>query len=102
METSKHPINKGSSEEMKNLKFGLELELVREAWYGFHNTNPHRYDGSRYRVVNLNSCFLRSTIESRCFQGNSGSGTIRAGKVKAIIHFVLALCARAMKEVSDG
>ena len=89
---------------MKNLKFGLELELVREAWYGFHNTNPQRYDGSGYRAVDLNSCFLRSTIEIefRCFQGNSGSGTIRAGKVNAIIHFVLALCARAMKEVSDG
>jgi len=73
------------------------MKQLNEAWYGFHNTNPQRYDGSRYRAVNLNSYFLRSTIEFRFFQGNCGSGTIHAGKVKAIIHFVLALCARAMK-----
>jgi len=29
METTKHPINKERNAEMKNLKFGLELELVR-------------------------------------------------------------------------
>ena len=70
------------------------MKELNEAWYGFYNTNPHRYDGSRYHSVNLNSFFLRRTVELRTFQL---TGSLHAGRVKAIIHFVLALCARAMK-----
>ena len=41
--------------------------------------------------MNLNSVFYRGTVEFRLFEG-----TLHAGKVKAAIQFVLAICAKAL------
>ena len=66
-------------------------EQVNRAWYGHFNNHPTRYCGSRYQTLNLNSVFYRGTVEFRLFEA-----TLHAGKVKAAIQFVLAICAKAL------
>lgn len=66
-------------------------DQVNKAWYGHLNDHPTRYCSSRYVTLNLNSVFYRGTVEFRMFEA-----TLHAGKVKAAIQFVLALCAKAM------
>jgi hypothetical protein len=61
------------------------------AWYGRHDVRPERYCPTRYRGLNLNSYFYRGTIEFRYF-----NGTLHAGEVKAYIHLVLGLAAKAL------
>lgn len=65
-------------------------DQVNRAWYGHLNNHPTRYCSSRYQTLNLNSVFYRGTVEFRLFEG-----TLHAGKVKAAIQFVLAICAKA-------
>jgi Putative amidoligase enzyme len=67
------------------------MQEVSEAWYGYRNTDPHRYDSSRYHGLNLNSLFFHGSIEFRYF-----NGTLHAGEVKAYIQLVLALAAKAL------
>lgn len=67
------------------------MVAINEAWYGFQNAHPHRYDQSRYHGLNLNSLFYRGTIELRYF-----NGTLHAGEVKAYVQFALALAAKAL------
>ena len=67
------------------------MQQLSDAWYGYHNPRPQRYDGSRYHGLNLNSLFFRGTIEWRFF-----NGTLHAGKVKAYVHLVLAMAAKAL------
>ena len=67
------------------------LEAFNSAWYGYYNRTPGRYDSSRYAGLNLNSFFVRRTIEIRAFEA-----TLHAGKVKAYVQFVLALAAKAL------
>ena len=50
-----------------------------------------RYHSSRYRAVNLNSYFFRSTVEFRLFNSST-----HAGVVKSYIHLSLALVRKAM------
>jgi hypothetical protein len=66
-------------------------EALSYAWYGRHNVRPERYCPTRYRTLNLNSYFYRGTIEVRAF-----NGTLHAGEVKAYIHLVLGLAAKAL------
>ncbi len=66
-------------------------DQVNKAWYGHINHHPTRYCASRYVTMNLNSVFYRGTVEFRLFEG-----TLHAGKVKAAIQFVLAICAKAL------
>lgn len=66
-------------------------DQVNKAWYGHLNNHPTRYCSSRYVTMNLNSVFYRGTVEFRLFEG-----TLHAGKVKAAIQFVLAICAKAL------
>jgi len=73
------------------------LEGFNTAWYGYHNRRPARYDSSRYAGLNLNSFFVRRTIEIRAFEA-----TLHAGKVKAYVQFVLALAAKALNAKSTS
>lgn len=66
-------------------------DQVNKAWYGHLNNHPTRYCQSRYHTMNLNSVFFRGTVEFRLFEA-----TLHAGKVKAAIQFVLAICAKAL------
>ena len=56
------------------------MQEVSDAWYGYRNTSPQRYDQTRYHGLNLNSLFFRGTIELRYFKG-----TLHAGEVKAYL-----------------
>jgi hypothetical protein len=68
------------------------MQEVSEAWYGRTNTCPSRYDSSRYKILNLNSLFLRGTVEFRAF-----NGSLHAGEIKAYVQFTLALVAKAIQ-----
>lgn len=67
------------------------MQEVSDAWYGYRNHSPQRYDQSRYRGLNLNSLFFRGTLELRYF-----NGTLHAGEVKAYVQLALALAAKAL------
>jgi hypothetical protein len=60
-------------------------------WYGRYTEHPQRYDSTRYSILNINAYFLRGAIELRAY-----SGSLHAGRVKAVILFSMALMARAM------
>jgi len=60
-------------------------------WYGYRNSNPIRYDQTRYHLLNLHSVWYRGTIEIRAFDG-----TLHAGRIKGYIQFCLAMAARAI------
>ena len=66
-------------------------EQLNRLWYGYRNTSPIHYDGTRYHLLNLHSVWYRGTIEIRAF-----GGTLHAGKIKAYIQFCLALAAKAV------
>jgi hypothetical protein len=66
-------------------------EQLSRLWYGYRNTAPQHYDGTRYHLLNLHSVWYRGTVEIRAF-----GGTLHAGKVKAYIQFCLALAAKAL------
>jgi hypothetical protein len=73
-------------------KITTEREL-NEAWYGYYNPRPQRYDLQRYNGLNLTSYLIRRTVEFRW----AAPKKLHAGEIKAVIIFVLALCARALK-----
>ncbi|MBT5613131.1 MAG: amidoligase family protein [Lentisphaerae bacterium] len=64
---------------------------LNRLWYGYHNSNPTHYDGTRYHGVNLHNVWYRGTVEFRYFES-----TLHAGKVKAYIQFCLAIAAKAL------
>lgn len=66
------------------------LQTLNEAWYGFYNPRPARYDQSRYHGVNLNSIWRQDTIEFRW-----ANSTLHAGQVKTYVQFALALVGKA-------
>jgi hypothetical protein len=68
------------------------LSEMNRVWYGQENARPQRYDSSRYHALNLNSFFVRKTVEFRLF-----NGTLHAGEVKAYVQLCLALASKAMK-----
>jgi len=57
------------------------LQQMNRVWYGTFTPNPPRYHESRYHIVNVNSLFVRGTIEFRAYT----SGNLHAGKIKAAI-----------------
>ena len=69
------------------------INAINQAWYrrGRFYAPSGRYDDNRYYGVNLTSMFVRNSIEFRWF-----SATRHAGKVRAYINLVLALCAYAV------
>jgi hypothetical protein len=67
------------------------FQHLNRQWYGRYVPNPQRYDSSRYSILNLNGYFLRGAVELRAY-----SGSLHAGRVKAVILFSMALLARAM------
>ena len=67
------------------------MQEISDAWYGYRNTSPQRYDQTRYHGLNLNSLFFRGTIELRYF-----NGTLHAGEVKAYVQLALAMAAKAL------
>ncbi len=67
------------------------MRQLNTQWYGRYTEYPQRYDSSRYSILNLNGYFLRSAVELRAY-----SGSLHAGRVKAVILFSMALLARAM------
>lgn len=84
------PLNSGFIARLEKLRTKSKDEVNR-AWYGHLNNHPTRYCSSRYQTLNMNSVWYRGTVEFRMFEA-----TLHAGKVKAAIQFVLALCARAL------
>jgi hypothetical protein len=68
------------------------LQQLNRAWYGTYTPHPARHHASRYHIVNVNSLFVRGTIEFRAYT----PGHLHAGKIKAAILFSLALCATAL------
>ncbi len=68
------------------------LSEMNRVWYGQENHRPQRYDSSRYHALNLNSFFVRKTVEFRLF-----NGSLHAGEVKSYVQLCLALAAKAMK-----
>jgi hypothetical protein len=73
------------------------LDGVNQVWYGYLNRFADRYNETRYRGLNINSFFVRRTVEFRLF-----NGTLHAGEVKSYIQFCLALAAKAMKSKSTS
>jgi hypothetical protein len=67
------------------------LSDMNRVWYGVARTHADRYDSSRYHALNVNSFFVRKTVEFRLF-----NGTLHAGEVKAYVQLCLALAAKAM------
>jgi hypothetical protein len=65
--------------------------LLATAWYGYENRSPSRYCSTRYHGLNLNSLFVRSTVEYRLF-----NGSLHAGEIKAYVQLVLAMTAKAL------
>ena len=63
---------------------------LNRLWYGEFQPQIYRYHASRYCTVNFNALFLRKAMEFRVF-----NSSLHAGEVKAMIHFTLALAARA-------
>jgi len=79
----------------------LELERpttmaqLKRVWYGEENVTAQRYHHSRYAGLNVNSTFVRSTVEFRVFQGS-----LHAGEVKAYVQLSLGLAAKALTSKS--
>ena len=67
------------------------FEQLNKQWYGTYVEHPGRYDSTRYSILNLNGFFVRQAVELRAY-----SGSLHAGKVRAVILFSMALLARAM------
>jgi hypothetical protein len=72
------------------------LNGFQDVWYG-ERVLPTRGHRSRYHGLNLNSVFYRRTIEFRYF-----NGSVDEDQVKAYIHLVLALAARAITTKAAG
>jgi hypothetical protein len=68
------------------------MEELATAWYGYENRSPNRYCSTRYHGLNLNSLFVRGTVEYRSF-----NGSLHAGEIKAYVQLVLAMTAKAIK-----
>ena len=64
-----------------------ELEHL---WYNGSSRAHVHYDLSRYQGLNLHSLFSKGTVEFRLFDS-----VTHAGKIKAYIHFCLAIVAKA-------
>jgi len=67
------------------------MRQLNTQWYGRYVEHPQRYDSTRYSILNLNGYFVRQAVEMRAY-----SGSLHAGRVKAVILFSMALLARAM------
>jgi hypothetical protein len=80
-------------------------EQLNRLWYGYRNTNPMRYDGTRYAILNFHSLFWRGSVEIRAF-----NGSLHAGRIRAYLVLCLALAANAInsraasskRRVADG
>lgn len=68
---------------------------VETLWYGGNSRSHHRYDDSRYALLNLHSTFQKGTVEFRAFEA-----TNHAGKIKAYIQLCLAISAQAINQRS--
>jgi len=66
-------------------------DQLSRLWYGYRNTSPVRYDGSRYAILNYHSLFWRGSIEVRAF-----NGCLHAGRIRAYLVLCLALAAKAL------
>jgi len=88
------PIDAGFIQRLEGRR-PKTMQEISDAWYGYRNASPQRYDQSRYHGLNLNSLFFRGTIELRYF-----NGTLHAGEVKAYVQLALALAAKALSSKS--
>ena len=66
------------------------LDDLNIAWYGYRNSAPQHYDHTRYHGLNLHNVYYRNTVEFRWFEA-----TLHAGKVKAYLQLVYAICLKA-------
>ena len=76
------------------------IDDIRREWYARNGGSQHRrYDGSRYRLLNLHALFSKGTIEFRCF-----NSTLHAGRVKTYIQLCGHIVAQALltKRASKG
>lgn len=71
-----------------------DFTRLEEIWYGGNPRHSH-YDSTRYHAINLHSMFTKGTVEFRMF-----NSTLHAGRVKAYVHFCLAISAQAITQRS--
>ena len=70
-------------------------EQFKRLWYNGGDGSRQHYHDSRYRCLNLHSVFQKGTVEFRAFNGE-----LHAGKIKAYIHFCMAITAQALNQRS--
>lgn len=89
-------LNSDLLNAMKN-DTNLTKEAAEKIWYssandGYSGGISHdHYNRTRYHGINLHSYFSKGTVEFRLF-----NSTLHAGKIKAYIHFCLAVSAWAI------
>lgn len=73
----------------------ISLAQIGDFWYGNTYNRHEHYHSSRYRALNLHARWDKGTVEFRMF-----NGTLHAGKIKAYIQFVYAICSAALRQRS--
>ena len=69
---------------------------LNEAWFGYYNGNPSRYNSQRYRALNLSNLFRSiETIEVRAF-----NGSLNCLKIIPYIQLCLAMSVKARNSKS--
>tara|TARA_Y100000310_G_scaffold184844_1_gene184963 strand:+ start:950 stop:1807 length:858 start_codon:yes stop_codon:yes gene_type:complete len=93
------PVDPAFMDRLDALGKNPTIDEIRNAWYDGSDRSHYRYDGSRYRLLNLHALFSKGTIEFRCF-----NSTIHAGKIKAYIQLSMMICCQALlsKKASRG
>lgn len=86
------PMEECFARRMANAGGRVTEDQINMAWYGHRRAVPcpGRYDWTRYSGMNLNSHFLRGTVEFRWF-----NGTLHAGLIRAYVVLCLSLVAAA-------
>ena len=84
--------------EQINRRKPTTMSQLVDIWYKSHDENygrSHRYNGSRYHMLNLHATFTKGTVEFRLFQfdkpSNGKQNGLNAGQLKSYIQLCLAL-----------
>jgi hypothetical protein len=76
-----------------NRRRPMSMDGVGRALYGESGRGEGRYDSRRYHGLNLNSVFVKGTIEFRLF-----NSTLHAGEIKSYIQLCLAISHQALTQ----
>ena len=69
-----------------NKKKPKTIEEIERLWYNGESRRNYHYDSSRYRALNLHSCFSGSHFEIRCC-----NSSLHAGVIRSYLTLVLAI-----------